>query len=261
MPNELIPGRNAVAEALRAGRQLERIIVSRESKRAQDPLLREARRRGIEVVFAERAALDSLVGRGGHQGIVAVAPARPPSTIDDIFAEAAKRKEEPFIVLLDGVEDPQNLGAIIRSAEAAGAHGIVIPERRAAGVTPAVRKASAGATEHIKVVSVPSTLRALQLIKKRGLWVVGADNRAERSVFNENLRGSVALVFGGEDKGISTAAAAMCDRLVRIPMKGRIKSLGVSAAAAIVIFEKMRQDGAENYAQKPKHIYNDSGMR
>ena len=242
MGKDLLPGKNAIEEALRAGRRLERIIVSRESEASRGPLVREARRRGVEVVFAERAALDSLVGRGAHQGIVAVAPALPEPSIDDLFSDAARRGERPFIVLLDGVEDPQNLGAIIRSAEAAGAHGVVIPERRAAGVTPAVRRASAGATEHIRVVRVPALNRAIRLIKRRGVWVIGAENRAERSVYDEDLRGAVAIVLGGEDRGISPAVEALCDRTVRIPMVGRVRSLSVSAAAAVILFEKRRQE-------------------
>ncbi|MGQ9581915.1 MAG: 23S rRNA (guanosine(2251)-2'-O)-methyltransferase RlmB [Thermoplasmatota archaeon] len=244
MASELLPGRNTVEEALRAGRRLERLIVSRESEAARGPLVREARRRGVRVVFAERAALDALVGKGSHQGIVAVARPRPPATLEDILAEAARRGEPPFIAVLDGVEDPQNLGAIIRSAEAAGAHGVVVPERRAAGVTPAVRRASAGATEHIIVTRAPGTPGVIQRLKSAGLWVVGADGRADRSVYEEDLRGPLALVLGGEDRGIRPATASLCDRLVRIPMRGRVRSLNVSAAAAILFFEKRRQEGA-----------------
>ena len=149
MPNELIPGRNAVEEALHAERKLLHIVVARDSDIARSALIKEARRRHIQVRFADRAALDSLVGKGHHQGIVAVAEARPPAIFDDIFEQARKRNEQPFIAILDGVEDPQNLGAVIRSAESFGVHGIILPERRSAGVSPAVHKSSAGAVEYM----------------------------------------------------------------------------------------------------------------
>lgn len=242
MPNEIIPGRNAVAESLLANRKLLHILVQRDSDVARSELVKEARKRHIQVRFADRAALDSLVGKGNHQGIVAVAEARPPSTMDELFSEAARRKEPPFIVVLDGVEDPQNLGAVIRSAEAAGAHGIVLPERRSAGVGPAVHRASAGAVEYMRIVRVVNLAQAISQIKERKVWVIGAEAGAPKSVYDEGLAGPVALVIGGEDGGISPAVAGRCDRLVRIPMRGHIRSLSVSATAAILFFEKRRQD-------------------
>jgi 23S rRNA (guanosine2251-2'-O)-methyltransferase len=242
VPNEIIPGRNAVAESLLAGRKLLHILVQRDSEVARGELVKEARRRHIQVRFAERAALDSLVGKGNHQGIIAVAEARPPCTLDELFSEAARMKEPPFLVILDGVEDPQNLGAVIRSAEAAGAHGMVLPERRSAGVGPAVHRASAGAVEYVRLARVPSLPRAISEIRERKVWVIGADAAAPRSAFEEDLKGPVAIVIGGEDTGLSQAVAQKCDRLVRIPMGGRIRSLSVSATAAILLFEKRRQE-------------------
>jgi 23S rRNA (guanosine2251-2'-O)-methyltransferase len=242
MPNELIPGRNAVAEALHAERRFLHIIVARDSEVARSELVKEARRRRIQVRFADRGALDSLVGKGNHQGIVAVAEVRPPVSLDDLFSEAARRKEPPFLVLLDSVEDPQNLGAVIRSAEAAGVHGIVLPERRSAGVGPAVHRASAGAVEYVRLARVPSLQRAVSEIRARKVWVIGADAAAPKSAFEENFRGPIAFVIGGEDTGINPAIAQKCDRLVRIPMAGRIQSLSVSATAAILLFEKRRQE-------------------
>jgi len=248
MPNELIPGRNAVAEALIAERKLIHIIVQRDADVARSELLKEARRRRIQVRFADRAALDSLVGKGNHQGIVAVAESRAPLTIDDLFSVAAKRKEPPFLLALDGVEDPQNLGAVMRSAEAAGVHGIILPERKSAGIGPAVHRSSAGAVEYVRFAQVPSLSQALKGMKDRKVWVIGAEMSATRTVFDEDLRGPVCLVIGGEDTGIGPAVAERCDRLVRIPMAGHIRSLSVSATAAILLFEKRRQETA----QKPK---------
>ena len=244
MTNEIIPGRNAVAEALLAERKLLHIIVQRDSESARSQIIREARRRNIQVRFADRGALDSLVGKGNHQGIVAVAEARPPSTIDDLFHEAARRKEPPFLVVLDCVEDPQNLGAVMRSAEAAGVHGIILPERRSAGIGPAVHRASAGAVEYIKVARVTSISQTIRGLKVRNVWVIGAEMSAPTSYFDEDLGGPICLVIGGEDTGVSPSVAQMCDRLVKIPMRGRIRSLSVSATAAIILFERMRQQTA-----------------
>lgn len=242
MPNELIPGINAVEEAMHADRRLLNIIVARDSDVARSPLIKEARRRHIQVRFADRGALDSLVGKGRHQGIVAIAEARPPAIFDEIFEEARKRKEPPFIAILDGVEDPQNLGAVIRSAESAGVHGIILPERRAANISPAVHKASAGAVEYMKVVRVPNLPHALALCRDRGVWLIGAESHADRSLFDEDLRGPVAFVIGGEDTGLSKPVTDRCDRIVKIPMKGHIRSLNLSATAAILFFEKRRQE-------------------
>jgi 23S rRNA (guanosine2251-2'-O)-methyltransferase len=250
MPNELIPGRNAVAEALLADRKLLHIIVQRDSEAARGELVREARKRHIQVRFADRAALDSLVGKGNHQGILAVAETRPLSTIDDLFSEAARRKEPPFLVALDGVEDPQNLGAVMRSAEAAGVHGLILPERRSAGIGPAVHRSSAGAVEYIRVARVPSISQALRGFREKNVWVIGAEMSAPKSVFDEDLRGPVCLVIGGEDTGIGPAVAQRCDRLVKIPMSGHIRSLSVSATAAILFFEKRRQETAGKPANR-----------
>lgn len=244
MPNELIPGINAVEEALHADRRLLNIIVARDSDVARSNLIKEARRRHIQVRFADRAALDSLVGKGHHQGIVAVAEARPPALFDEIFDEARKRKEQPFIAILDGVEDPQNLGAVIRSAESAGVHGIILPERRAANISPAVHKASAGAVEYMKIVRVPNLPHALSLCRDRGLWLIGAEAHGEKSLFEEDLRGPLAFVIGGEDTGLSRPVAERCDRIVKIPMTGHIRSLNVSATAAVLFFEKRRQEAS-----------------
>jgi len=172
-------------------------------------------------------------------------------TIDDLFAEAAKRKEPPFLVALDGVEDPQNLGAVMRSAEAAGVHGIILPERRSAGIGPAVHRSSAGAVEYVKFSHVPSLAHALRQIRERKVRVIGAEMSAPASFFEEDLRGPVCLVIGGEDTGINPAVAERCDRLVRVPMSGHIRSLSVSATAAILFFEKRRQEAAG--ARKPQN--------
>ena len=240
----MLPGRNAVEEALRAERKLLRLVVDRDSDIARGPIVKEARRRRIEVVFADRGALDSLVGKGNHQGIVGIAETRPAASLEEVFELARRRREHPFVAILDGVEDPQNLGAVIRSAEVAGVHGIIIPERHAAGISPAVHKASAGAVEYMSVVRVPNLGPAMAQLRQKDIWLIGAEMHAEKSLWDEDLRGPMAFVIGGEARGLSPAIAERCDRLVKIPMKGRVRSLNVSATAAVMFFEKRRQEAA-----------------
>ena len=160
-------------------------------------------------------------------------------------ARSRKRDERPFIAILDGVEDPQNLGAVIRSAESFGVHGIILPERRSAGVSPAVHKASAGAVEYMRMVRVPNLPHALALCRERGLWIIGAESSGQKSLFDEDLKGPVAFVIGGEDTGLSRPVAERCDRIVKVPMSGRVRSLNVSATAAILFFEKRRQEAKD----------------
>jgi 23S rRNA (guanosine2251-2'-O)-methyltransferase len=242
MSNEFIPGPNAVEEALRSGRRLTRLIVARDSEVARGPLVREARRRRIEVVFGDRAALDAVVGKMNHQGIVAIAEPLPEATLDDVFRIAESRREQPFVAVLDSVEDPHNLGAVIRSGHAAGIHGIIIPEKRAAKISPAVYKSSAGAVEYVKVLRVPSIVRALIQLKEKGLWIIGADMRGRKMFYEEDLSGPTAIVLGGEDRGVTIPVLEKCDAVVRIPMRGKVSSLNVSATAAILFFEKRRQE-------------------
>src|SRR5215475_10191099 len=238
-----LTGIHAVKEALQAGRPIEHIFVAkgRQDTRAED-IVQLARPNGIPVRFEERAQLDRIAGTRDHQGVVAIAAARAASTLDDILASANKEKSRPgLIVLLDGVEDPQNLGAIIRTALAAGAHGVVIPERRAAGLTDTVARASAGALAHLPVAKVTNLARSMEQLKEAGYWLAGLDERAERSYTDVDYTSPTGIVLGGEGGGLHELTRKRCDFVVSLPTVGPVKSLNVSVAAGVVLFEVVRQ--------------------
>jgi 23S rRNA (guanosine2251-2'-O)-methyltransferase len=233
----ILSGIHPIAEALKTGRPLDRILVA---QGAGGPRLQEiidlARRASVQVRFEPRAALDRLAGSSAHQGVVALGAAKPYADLDQ-----AARSE--LVVVLDGVEDPHNLGAIIRTAHAAGAGSIVVPERRAAGVTDVVAKAAAGALEHLPVARVTNINRALEDLKKRGFWIYGLDQRGTETYDQVKFATPTALVFGGEGSGLHELVRRHCDVLVRIPMAGAISSLNVSVAAGVVLFEWKRRLG------------------
>ena len=237
-----IEGRHSVLEALRAGSLIERLFVQ---KGCQDgpvlTILREAKKADVMVDFVPKERLDFMSETKNHQGVVAVLSAFAYSTIDDMFALAEKKGEAPFFFLLDGIEDPHNLGAIIRSAECAGAHGVVIPKRRSAGLTPVVAKASAGAIEYMPVARVSNISSALKELQARGVWVYGTAADGTQELFDANFQGPTAIVIGNEGDGMGRLVRQTCDVLVRIPMRGRISSLNASAAAAILLYEAVRQ--------------------
>jgi 23S rRNA (guanosine2251-2'-O)-methyltransferase len=241
---ETIVGRRPVLEALRGGRPVHRILLSPSSHGpVVRDILREARSRGVVVQTVDERRLRQLAGAVPHQGVVAVAAARPAATVEQILARARQAGEPPLVVVLDGVQDPLNLGAIIRTAEGAGAHGVIIPRRRAAGLTPAVARASAGALEHLPVASVTNLARTLDDLKAAGLWVVGTDPAAGELYHRARLVPPLALVLGGEERGVSRLVREHCDLVVRLPMRGRVQSLNVSAAAAVLLYEVVRQAG------------------
>jgi 23S rRNA (guanosine2251-2'-O)-methyltransferase len=236
-----IYGLNSVTEALKArGRSFQWIGVARERHDLRlQRIIEECRRLGLPVRFLPHAELDRLAGNNGHQGVVAVTSAKQYSDLGDIVD--ARRGTHALIVVLDGVEDPHNLGAILRTADAAGADGAVIPERRAAGVTGAVAKASAGASEHLPVARVTNISRTLEELKQKSIWVVGLDERAPQSYEALDYRMDCAVVLGAEGKGLHDLVRKRCDFLVSIPMLGKVPSLNVSVAAGIVLFEAVRQ--------------------
>ncbi|MDR7519818.1 MAG: 23S rRNA (guanosine(2251)-2'-O)-methyltransferase RlmB [Armatimonadota bacterium] len=238
-----IEGRHPVAEALRAGRPLRKLIVSRASgaHRGLGHLIGEARRRGIPVQEVDPAVLRRLAQTQTPQGVIAYAAAHAVVGLDDVLARARARGEEPFLLLLDGVQDPRNLGAILRSADAAGAHGVVIPRHRSAGLSPAVAASSAGAIEHVPVAQVSNIASAIDRLRREGIWVFGADPGASEEVYGVSLEPPLALVVGGEGRGLARLVKERCDRLVRIPMYGATASLNVSVAAALLLFEVRRQ--------------------
>lgn len=244
----LVLGRNAVREAIKSGRSIDRILVSRDPDGSLREIVSLARDRNLRVDEVNREKLDELCmpfGHGGktgnHQGIVAQVPGVEYSEIPDMLAAARQKGEAPFLILLDGIEDPQNLGSILRSAVCAGAHGVILPKRRAVSVTAAASKASAGAVEYCKVARVANLSSAIAQLKKEGLWIAGADMRGT-PMAEARLEGALALVIGSEGEGISRLVRESCDFLVSIPMYGAIDSLNASVAAAVLMFEKRRQD-------------------
>jgi len=240
---EILYGLHAVREALKAGsRPLQRLLVIRTDKQFAD-LVQLARTLHVPVHVQPSASLDRLVPDGRHQGIVAFAAAKAYQTEESILARAAERSEPPLLVILDGVEDPHNLGAVIRTAEGAGVHGVFIPERRAAGLTSVVAKVSAGAIDHMPVARVTNTSRLIESLKAVGVWVYGVEPSASKLYTDVDLRGPVGLVFGGEGTGIRPGLLQHCDERIRIPMRGHVQSLNVSASAAVLLFEAARQRG------------------
>jgi 23S rRNA (guanosine2251-2'-O)-methyltransferase len=239
---ENIEGRNAVLEALRSGRPIGKILVAEGSRPGPlQELRRLARERGVLVQEVERMRLDRMSLTGKHQGVIALALAKEYVTVDDILRVARERQEEPFLLVLDGIEDPHNLGALIRTAEGAGVHGVVVPKRRAAPLTAAVGRASAGALEYMAVAQVPNLARCIEGLKSRGLWVVGADPQGEQVYTAADLTGPIAVVIGSEGKGIHRLVKEKCDFLVTLPMRGRISSLNASVAGSLVMYEIVRQ--------------------
>jgi len=239
----LIFGINPVAELLKSERPVNRILVSRESDR-KGPLseiLALIRKRGIPYEWAEKRILDRKSSSGKHQGVIAFVAPKGYCDIEDVLEKAAKKSEAPLVVLLDGIEDPQNLGAVIRSAECAGAHGVVIPKRRAAQLTESVAKASSGAVEHMMVARVSNIAETIQKLKNRGIWVIGIEAGETKTVYEVDMKLPTAIVVGGESKGISRLVKERCEVLASIPLKGKVSSLNASAATAVALFEAVRQ--------------------
>ncbi|HET8998595.1 MAG TPA: 23S rRNA (guanosine(2251)-2'-O)-methyltransferase RlmB [bacterium] len=236
-------GRRAVLEALRAGRPVSRVLVARTAdlRGPLRELVAKARARRVVVQIVDRRHLDTLARGVAHQGVAALVAVTAPITVEDLLARIEEQGEAAFLVALDGVEDPQNLGAIIRTADAAGAHGVIIPRRRAAGLSPAVARASAGATAHLPVAQVGNLVAALERLKAAGVWIVGADPEGAERYDTAGLAPPVALVVGGEGRGLHRLVRERCDRVVRIPLRGRVASLNVSVAAALLLFEVARR--------------------
>ncbi len=240
-PSELLYGLHAVREALRAGtRPIQRLLVLRLDRQFGD-VVQRAKEKRIPVQLGPSAAFDRLVPSGKHQGVIAFVAAKSYSSLDEILESARLREEPPFLLLLDGVEDPHNLGAVLRTAEAAGVHGICIPERRAVGLTAVVAKVSAGAIDHMLVSRAANLTRYIEDLKKVGIWVYGVEPSATKIYTQTDLTGPLAIVVGGEGEGIRPGVRKECDELLRIPMMGKVESLNVSAAVSVVLFEAVRQ--------------------
>jgi 23S rRNA (guanosine2251-2'-O)-methyltransferase len=239
---DYIWGRYPVLEALRSKRRVHRVLVAQGPQdSAVTQVLDQARRLGVPIEVTPRRRLDDLSHNANHQGLLALAAPRTYADLDDIFTRAKELEEPALVVVLDAIQDVQNLGSLIRTAEAVGAHGVVIPEHRAAGLTPAVDKTSAGAVELLPVARVTNISRALEEAKRRGLWCVGLDGEATTEFDQANLTGPIALVVGNEGKGISRLVREHCDVLIRIPMRGRVRSLNAAVAGSIALYEILRQ--------------------
>ncbi|MCD8051394.1 MAG: 23S rRNA (guanosine(2251)-2'-O)-methyltransferase RlmB [Clostridiales bacterium] len=238
----LIEGRNAVIEALRAGAAIDKIYIARgETDAALGHIAAKAREAGAVVVDVDRRKLDYMSHTHAHQGVIAVSAVREYATVEDILAAAAEKGEPPLIVVCDELSDPHNLGAVIRTAECAGAHGVIIPKRRSAGLTAVVAKTSAGAVSYVPVARVPNLTATLKELKKQGIWVFGTAAGGTTTLYQADLKGPAAIVIGSEGSGMSRLVAENCDFNVSIPMKGQINSLNASAAAAILLYEAVRQ--------------------
>lgn len=238
---DIIFGRNSVTEAIKAERPLDSVMVVRGERSGSIPkILADAKTAGIPIKEVDRKKLDFMCGHGNHQGIIAVGAVKAYSTVDDIFATAEERGEPPFIIVCDEIEDPHNLGAIIRTAEAAGAHGVIVPKRRSASLSFTVSKTSAGAVEFMHVARVTNIPQTLDELKERGLWIYCADMDGE-TFYNANLKGAVALVIGSEGKGVGRLVKEKCDVVLSMPMKGKINSLNASVAAGILMYEISKQ--------------------
>ena len=238
----IIEGRNAVIEALRAGTAVDKVYIAKgETDATLGHIASTARGKGIVVVEADRRKLDAMSVTHSHQGVIAVAAVREYASVSDILQSARDKGEAPLVVVCDELSDPHNLGAVIRTAEAAGAHGVIIPKRRSAGLTAIVAKTSAGAVSYLPVARVTNLTALLRELKEEGLWVFGTAADGSTSLYQADLKGPAAIVIGSEGNGMSRLVREQCDFLVSIPMRGQVNSLNASAAAAVVLYEAVRQ--------------------
>lgn len=242
LPDDVLVGRNAVTEALKSGRGINKLWIAsgdREGSVAEIAAL--AKERGIVVQYVERAKIEALAGGHRHQGVLAYVAPVPYAELEDILKAAEAKGEAPFLVLLDELEDPHNLGALLRTADATGVHGILIPKRRSVSLNATVAKTSAGAVEYVPVARIGNIAQTLKKLKEKGFWVAGADMDGEKAYYEANLTGPLVLVVGSEGKGMSRLTKEACDFIVRMPMVGRINSLNASVAGSILMYESMRQ--------------------
>lgn len=229
-------------EALNAGRPINKVLVDKNARHnVVDEIIKKARTARIPVDFVDKHALDRLAPETGHQGIIAYAASKDYISLDSLSAISREKNEAPLYLVLDGIEDPQNLGAILRTAEAAGVHGVIVRSHRAVGLTPSVAKASAGAIEYIPVARVTNISQAVEVLKKQGVWVIGIDMTGETSYTRVDYKLPTAIVIGGEGNGLSDLVRKRCDVVASIPMKGKIGSLNASVAAGVVVYEALKQ--------------------
>lgn len=239
---DIVEGRNAVTELIKSGKDVNKLFVQRGEKHGSiNAILSLAKQNKIVVVQVEKSKLDSLSQTKNHQGVIAIVPPFDYCDVDDILEFAKSKNEDPFILMLDGIEDPHNLGSIIRTAETAGVHGIIIPKRRAAGVNATVNKTSAGATQYVNIARVNNLNETIKYLKDKGLWFYGTDMDAKVYYTEQDLTGPICIVIGSEGFGMSKLVKENMDGLIKIPMKGKISSLNASVSAGIVMYEAVKQ--------------------
>lgn len=238
----MLEGRNAVTEALKAGRTIDKVfLASGDTDSTLRYIASLAKKNGAVVTYCDRRKLDTMAQTGAHQGVIAMAAARDYATIQDILDSAREKGEAPLIIICDEITDPHNLGAIIRTAECAGAHGVIIPKRRSSGLTAVVAKASAGAMEYMKIARVSNLTAAIKTLKENGVWIYGTAADGAAPLYRTDLTGPTAIVIGSEGEGMGRLVSESCDFMVSIPMKGHINSLNASNACAILLYEAVRQ--------------------
>ena len=240
--DDQVEGRNAVLELLESGKDINKIYVARGEKHGSiNKIIAIAKERRIIIVEKDKRQMEEMAQNENYQGVIAIVPPFEYCEIDDILNVAKERNEEPFVIILDGIEDPHNLGSIIRTAETAGVHGIIIPKHRAAAVNSTVNKVSAGAVQHMKIARVTNISDAMSELKDKGLWICGTDISTDKYYYNQDFRGAIGIVIGNEGKGMSDKVKKNCDFLVKIPMKGKVTSLNASVSTGIVVYEAVKQ--------------------
>ena len=240
--DDQVEGRNSVLELLESGKDINKIFVAKGERQGSiNKIIGKAKDSKVVIVETDKRKLDEMSQTGNHQGVIAIIPPFEYCDVDEILKVAKEKNEDPFIIILDGIEDPHNLGAIIRTAETAGAHGVIIPKRRAVGVNSTVNKSSAGAVEYMKVARVNNITETMNYLKEQGLWIIGTDIDTDKYYYNQDMTGPIAIVIGSEGFGMSRLVKENCDILVKIPMKGNITSLNASVSAGIVMYEVVKQ--------------------
>ena len=240
--SDQVEGRNAVLELLESQKDINKLFIERGEKHGSiNKIIAKAKERKVIIIEKDKKQMKEMARTDNYQGVIAIVPPFEYCDVEDIIEEAKSKKEDPFILILDGIEDPHNLGAIIRTAETAGVHGIIIPKRRAASVNSTVNKVSAGATEYMKIARVNNITETIKTLKKNDIWVCGTDMNAKNYYYQENYRIPIAIVIGSEGFGISRLVKENCDFMVKIPMKGKITSLNASVSAGIIIYEVVKQ--------------------
>lgn len=237
-----VEGRNSILELLESGKDINKIFVTKGEKHGSiNKIIAIAKERKIIVVEKDKRQMEQMACNDNYQGVIAIVPPYEYCEMEDILNDAKRKNEDPFVLILDGIEDPHNLGSIIRTAETAGVHGVIIPKRRAASVNSTVNKVSAGAVEHMKIARVTNISDSIEKLKGEGLWICGTDINTDKYYYNQDLTGPLAIVIGNEGNGMSEKVRKTCDFLVKIPMKGKVTSLNASVSTGIVVYEAVKQ--------------------